>query len=77
MAEVDYLIPQQTRVYPVEVKAGTSVRAKSLQVFLNEKKTSPWGIHISVNPPGLDKSRRLLALPFYLIGQLPRILKEL
>jgi predicted AAA+ superfamily ATPase len=75
LAEVDYLIQQGARVYPVEVKAGPSSKVKSLQVFLSEKhKNSPIGIHFSNNFPHWNSSKNILELPFYLVEQVPRIL---
>ncbi len=80
MAEVDYLIQYGTHVFPIEIKAGLSSKSKSLQVFLSEKKNSPFGIHFSLNPISttqLNSKLKLLELPFYLVGQLPRILESL
>lgn len=78
LAEIDYLIQQGARIYPVEVKAGSSSKIKSLQVFLLEKqKTSPIGIHFSSHPPYYHSNKKILELPFYLVEQLPRILKIL
>jgi predicted AAA+ superfamily ATPase len=74
LAEVDYVISKGPRVYPVEVKAGASSRAKSLQVFLAEKKRAPLGVQFDAAPGGLDRERRILRLPFYLVEQLPRLL---
>lgn len=72
-AEVDFLIPNGSRVIPVEVKAGPSTRAKSLQVFLNEKTKSNFGIHFSTNQAKYDPSRKTLNLPFYMVDQIPRL----
>ncbi len=77
MAEVDYIIQNGMQIYPIEVKAGASSRAKSLQVFLNEKKKSPIGIHFSTNPARFDPKHRILELPFYMVEQVPRILTML
>ncbi len=43
-AEVDYLIQIQEGVVPVEVKAGSSTRTKSMHIFLNSHPNSPYGI---------------------------------
>jgi len=53
-AEVDYLISHQGKIYPVEVKAGTTGKLKSLQLFIQEKK-APFGIKISSDALGFDK----------------------
>ncbi len=75
-AEIDYLLAQGPEVFPIEVKAGSSSRAKSLQVFLGEKKKSRFGIHFSTNPARFNRERNVLELPFYLIEELPRILSS-
>lgn len=76
LAEVDYLLALGTRVIPIEVKAGASSRVKSLQVFLAEKRNSPFGIQISAEAAFHDQPRKILKLPFYLIEQIPRIARE-
>jgi hypothetical protein len=76
MAEVDYLYSEGSRVYPVAVKAGSSSKAKPLQVFLSEKLKSRLGIHFSLEPAEFISQSHILRLPFYLVGQLPRILKS-
>lgn len=77
LAEVDYLVSHGTQVIPVEVKAGATSRAKSLQVFMTEKKQTPLGVQFHASPGRLDRERRILQLPFYLVEQLPRILSAL
>lgn len=77
MAEVDYLYARGPCVYPVEVKAGSSARAKSLQVFLSEKPKSVTGIHFSLEPAEFLADKKILRIPFYLVGQLPRLLDDL
>lgn len=73
-AEVDYLWVEGKYVIPIEVKAGKSGKFRSLKLFLEEKK-SPFGVTISEHP--LHFSDRILYLPFYLISQLPRMVKNL
>ena len=48
-AEVDYLLPIDGRIIPVEVKAGTTGALRSMRVFLQEKSV-PYGIRFSGNP---------------------------
>ncbi len=45
-AEVDYLVQMNTRIVPIEVKAGTKGSMQSLYLFLNEKNIKT-GIRIS------------------------------
>lgn len=75
-AELDYLVAIGPRVVPVEVKAGSSGRAKSLHVFLQEKKNSAWGVQFSLALPEIDFQRRILRLPLYLVGQMERVVQH-
>ena len=85
-AEVDFLLQQEGRVYPVEVKAGASGRLRSLHSYVL-KKNAGLAVRIHSGRPGLETLRakrgerqrdfRLLNLPFYMIDLLPRLLKEL
>lgn len=71
MAEVDYVIQSGPHVVPLEVKAGTTGSLKSLSQFLIEKE-APFGVRISAHP--LSKHERILSIPLYLVGQLPRLM---
>ena len=46
-AEVDYLMQIKDKIVPVEVKAGTSKRIKSMQIFLESHPKSLYGIRFS------------------------------
>lgn len=72
-AEVDYLFPSGSHIIPIEVKAGAAGKLRSLRLFLEEKK-SPFGIRISQAP--LSYRNNILSIPFYLIEQLPRLIKN-
>ena len=83
-AEVDYLISHGTRIIPIEVKAGKTGTLKSLQVFLATK-GYPMGVRINTMPPTrhtanyaisgkTEQTFELISIPFYLLGQLPRLL---
>ncbi len=84
-AEVDYVIQHENQVIPVEVKAGTTGTLKSLHQFMKEKMKT---IAIRMNsdlprrgPVQLNDSLgnsieyHLISLPFYLLGQLSRLIK--
>ena len=73
-AEVDYVMQLNGRVFPVEVKSGTTGRLKSLRVFMDEKKIK---IGIRISPHNLSFHEGILSLPFYMIHELPRILAQL
>jgi predicted AAA+ superfamily ATPase len=71
LSEVDYLIPHQGVVYPIEVKAGKSGKLKSLFQFIQEKRV-PFGIKISQNPLGIEQ--RVLSIPLYLTAHTERLI---
>lgn len=72
-AEVDYVMSLNNQIVPVEVKAGKIGHLKSLHIFMREKKI-PLGIRISELPLSLEGN--VLNVPFYLISQLSRLMKE-
>ncbi len=86
-AELDYVWQYKNHVIPIEVKAGTTGRLKSLHYFIQEKHW-PFGVRFNSEIPSLLNetvkipnqepfSYRLLSIPFYLAGQLNRFLDEL
>ncbi len=85
-AEIDYVIQYENLVIPVEVKAGTPGTLKSLHQFVKEKKKT-LGVRINSDiprmgpvqlkdPSGAIFEYTLLSLPFYLLGQLYRLIKS-
>lgn len=85
-AEIDYIIQHENQAIPVEVKAGTTGTLKSLHQFMKEKKKT---IAIRVNSDfprqgpvhvkdsfGSSIEYNLLSLPFYLLGQLHRLIQS-
>ncbi len=73
-AEVDYVIMLGFKMIPIEVKAGTSGRLRSIQLFLKEKE-APYGIRICGAHPQL--SDLIYTLPFYLISQIQRLFRDI
>lgn len=73
-AEVDYVITVDQWIIPIEVKAGSQGRLKSLMEFMKEKK-SPLGIRISEYH--LEYKNQILSVPFYMIEQIPRLVRSL
>ena len=85
-AEVDYIIQHENQIIAVEVKAGTTGTLRSLHQFMKEKKRTI-AIRINSDLPSfgpvqikndLDSSFEytLLSLPFYLLGQLHRLIRS-
>lgn len=73
-AEVDFVISIGGTIVPIEVKAGTTGRLKSLKLFMEEKKSSI-GVRISALPFAYENN--VLSIPFYLIGELSRLVQEI
>ena len=81
---MDYLLQAQARVVPVEVKAGSTGSLKSLHLFMALKKltvavriNSDYPSRTNVNVKmhtGEPVQYELLSLPFYLLGQIHRLL---
>jgi predicted AAA+ superfamily ATPase len=66
-AEVDFLIQQDDKIIPIEVKSGKSGKMQSLHLFMNEKQ-SEYGIRTSLENFGqYDKIR---VYPLYAIRQI-------
>ncbi len=85
-AEVDYIISVGSKIMPVEVKAGKTGRLKSLHQFINEKGVDS-AVRINLAKPtvfqdsnklpgGQSVEYRLFSIPFYMIGQLRRLIGE-
>ena len=79
-AEVDFVIPQEERIIPTEVKAGKSGTLKSLQVFTGTRDTSTC-LRFDLNPPSQQmikcslsnieaKRFNLISLPIYMAHRL-------
>lgn len=83
-AEVDYVIQHGHRVIPIEVKAGSTGSLKSLHLFMGLKKL-PVAVRVNSDYPnqsevhikdqlGNEVKYNLLSIPFYLLGQIHRLL---
>lgn len=85
LAEVDYVFQHENQVIPIEVKAGSTGSLKSLREFIKEKK-SPLAVRVNSDKPSimtvqiadqaaLPLEYKLLSLPFYLLGQVHRLIR--
>ncbi len=83
-AEVDYIIQHGNQVIPIEVKAGSTGTLKSLHLLMGLKHL-PVAVRINSDLPNKTAIKiknsagglteyTLLSIPFYLIGQLHRLL---
>jgi hypothetical protein len=73
-AEVDYVVNLESKIVPIEVKSSSTGRLRSLRRFMEEKKCEI-GVQISEAPLTFEKG--ILSIPFYMIHELPRLLKEI
>ncbi len=73
IAEVDFLIDNGTQVVPIEVKAETNLKAKSLKVFVDKFKPR---IAIRTSMADYKPEDWLLNLPLYAIEYLPQSLSD-
>lgn len=85
-AEVDFIWQSGTRIIPIEVKAGTNSHFRSLHSFVNLSSEKPIAIRVwsgeynvqeVTTPAPNQKPYTLVNLPFYYVGQLDKIIKEL
>ena len=83
-AEIDYIIQHGNQIIPIEVKAGSTGGLKSLHQFMKLKKLD-FAIRINSDFPsktnvnikdhaGNTIKYTLLSMPFYLMGQIHRLL---
>jgi predicted AAA+ superfamily ATPase len=65
-AEVDYLIVRNQKVIPVEVKSGSGTNLKSIRIFLDSHKSSPYGIRFSIL--NYSAFNNILSYPIYAVA---------
>ncbi len=86
-AKLDYLIQHRNSVVPIEVKSGSTGSLKSLHQFMASKQR-PLAVRINgdkpsltdvstITPQGTPANYQLLSLPFYMIGQINRMLDSI
>ncbi len=86
-AEIDYIMQYGNQVIPIEVKAGATGSLKSLHLFMSLKKLQK-ALRINSSLPSKMKvdvkdhegntiQYSLISIPFYLIGQIHRLLNNI
>lgn len=86
-SEIDYLIQHNSKIIPIEVKAGTTGTLKSLHYFM-EIKGLNIAVRINSDRPSVVKVEMkdtlgnpvrytLLSIPFYLLGQIHYLLDQM
>lgn len=82
-AEVDFVWQYGTKLIPIEVKSGNNAHLRSLHLFMEEAPHDiairVWSGAYSVDEVTTISGRkfRLINLPFYYVGAIPTILKQL
>lgn len=69
-AEVDFVVTMEEEVFPLEVKAGVNVKAKSLRVYCQAYRPR---LALRVSLRNLRKDGQVLNVPLFLVGELPRL----
>lgn len=67
-AEVDYVIQNKNIILPIEVKSGKGNSMKSMQLFLDSHKDSPYGVRLSTNNYSIYE--RIHSYPLYAVVKL-------
>lgn len=82
-AEVDFVWSHDSVLFPIEVKSGKNAHLRSLHSFI-DRSAHDVAIRVWSQPLSVDevrtqkgKSFKLVNLPLYLIGELPKVLNEL
>ncbi len=81
-SEIDFVIPYNNTLIPIEVKSGKTGKLKSLHIFMDlvphqiaiRVWSNPFSIDEAVTPTG--KKFNLINLPFYLLSQWEYFVKE-
>lgn len=72
-AQVDFIIEQENKVYPLEVKAGIATKSKSIKVY--DKKFNP-SLLLRTSLLNLKQDGKLLNIPLYMINMLPALISS-
>ena len=66
-AEVDYLLQMKNAILPIEVKSGKGSSLKSLNLFIEEHKKTPYGIKFSTN--NFERHESYHSYPLYSVSK--------
>jgi predicted AAA+ superfamily ATPase len=72
-AEVDFVLQLDSKIMPIEVKAATNLKAKSLTVYREKFKPE---VEIRTSLADYKKTGRLIDLPLYALGELERVIEN-
>ncbi len=82
-AEVDYLLPFNDMIIPIEVKSGRCGKLRSLWEYV-ERSTLSFAVRIYSGPLQIDRIKtrsgkpfQLVSIPFYLAHRVTELLEEM
>lgn len=84
-AEVDFVFQMDGKVIPVEVKSGANAHLRSLQSFMSIEGAPDIAVRVWPGRLSVDEIKsgeglpcfRLINLPYYLVGQLDKVISRL
>ena len=74
-AEVDFVIQQEDKIIPIEVKAGSTGQLKSLKIMMQEKKL-PIGVRISQKKLSYESEKKIISIPLYMVSEIGRLVGD-
>jgi predicted AAA+ superfamily ATPase len=74
MAEVDFIITVGAKIIPIEVKAGSTGKLKSLHLLMDEKNMK---LGVRVSQQALSFDGKILSVPIYMSSEVSRLIKKL
>ena len=72
-AELDYLVSVQNQIFPIEVKAGTTGKLRSLHQYMLEHKPK---VGIRISNKQLEYENEILTIPSYASAEIQRLISE-
>ena len=72
-AEIDFIIEKEGKVYPLEVKSGTSLNMKSLQSYSNKYNPE---LQLRCSPRNFIQSGSFINVPLYAVSIIKNLLKK-
>lgn len=81
-AEIDFVLPYEDRLIPIEVKSGATGKLRSLHRFIDEAPHDT-AVRVYAGKFIIEEAKtirgkhfKLINIPFYLLGQINKILKQ-
>lgn len=70
-AEVDFIIQESEKIYPLEIKSGSSNKKKSIKIYADKYKPN---LILRCSPMNLKKEGVILNCPLYLLNEIDRLI---